>query len=392
MQEVRAAVIGTGVMGRKYAQMIAEGRAGALRLTAVVCRSAGAQQWAKDTLPDTVRVCPSADQLYDYAEEFDAVLVVTPHKTHPALVMQAFAHGKHVLCDKPSANALAPALEMNRAAEKSGLVFAMMFHQRRYKKYMRLKKLLDDGVLGEIKRVQLENSRYFRTWMYHRSGSWRSSWAGEGGGVLLNQCPHQLDLWQWICGMPVSVTAHCNVGKFHDIEVEDEAVLYTEFANGATGVFITTTGDLPGTNRLEIVGTLGKIVIEGGTLKHWKLSKSEREICATAPESCPRVESEYTEYTPGNGRAHAGILQNYANALLHGEELIAPGYDGLMQITLINAAYLSAWSGSTKVTLPFDKALYDKLLAEKIAHSSFRSEVKPLAEDKEQSNRWQVNW
>ena len=166
MQEVRAAVIGTGVMGRKYAQMIAEGKAGALRLTAVVCRSAGAQQWAKDTLPDTVRVCPSADQLYDYAEEFDAVLVVTPHKTHPALVMQAFAHGKHVLCDKPSANALAPALEMNRAAEKSGLVFAMMFHQRRYKKYMRLKKLLDDGVLGEIKRVQLENSRYFRTWMY----------------------------------------------------------------------------------------------------------------------------------------------------------------------------------------------------------------------------------
>lgn len=145
MQEVRAAVIGTGVMGRKYAQMIAEGKAGALRLTAVVCRSAGAQQWAKDTLPDTVRVCPSADQLYDYAEEFDAVLVVTPHKTHPALVMQAFAHGKHVLCDKPSANALAPALEMNRAAEESGLVFAMMFHQRRYKKYMRLKKLLDDG-------------------------------------------------------------------------------------------------------------------------------------------------------------------------------------------------------------------------------------------------------
>ena len=118
MQEVRAAVIGTGVMGRKYAQMIAEGKAGALRLTAVVCRSAGAQQWAKDTLPDTVRVCPSAEALYDHTEEFDAVLVVTPHKTHPALVMQAFAHGKHVLCDKPSANALAPALEMNRAAEK----------------------------------------------------------------------------------------------------------------------------------------------------------------------------------------------------------------------------------------------------------------------------------
>ena len=251
---------------------------------------------------------------------------------------------------------------------------------------------MQSGELGQLKRSIWIVTNWYRTNAYYASGAWRASWKGEGGGLLLNQAAHNLDLWQWICGMPVSVTAHCNVGKFHDIEVEDEAVLYTEFAGGATGVFITTTGDLPGTNRLEIVGTLGKIVIEGGTLKHWKLPKSEREICATAPESCPRVESEYTEYTPGNGRAHAGILQNYANALLHGEELIAPGYDGLMQITLINAAYLSAWSGSAKVTLPFDKALYDKLLAEKIAHSSFRSEVKPLAEDKEQSNRWQVNW
>lgn len=158
-------------------------------------------------------MCPNAEELYAHAEEFDAVLVVTPHKTHPALVMQAFAHGKHVLCDKPSANALAPALEMNRAAEKSGLVFAMMFHQRRYKKYMRLKKLLDDGALGEIKRVQLENSRYFRTWMYHRSGSWRSSWAGEGGGALLNQGQHILDIWQWLFGMPTSIYAVIPTGS-----------------------------------------------------------------------------------------------------------------------------------------------------------------------------------
>ena len=255
MQEVRAAVIGTGVMGRKYAQMIAEGKAGALRLTAVVCRSAGAQQWAKDTLPDTVRVCPSAEALYDYAEEFDAVLVVTPHKTHPALVMQAFAHGKHVLCDKPSANALAPALKMNRAAEKSGLVFAMMFHQRRYKKYMRLKKLLDDGALGEIKRVQLENSRYFRTWMYHRSGSWRSSWAGEGGGALLNQGQHILDIWQWLFGMPISIYAVIPYGKYKDFMVDDEATLLMEYPQQRTVTFILSTGEGSYSERVEIVGT-----------------------------------------------------------------------------------------------------------------------------------------
>ena len=318
MQEVRAAVIGTGVMGRKYAQMIAEGKAGALRLTAVVCRSAGAQQWAKDTLPDTVRVCPSADQLYDYAEEFDAVLVVTPHKTHPALVMQAFAHGKHVLCDKPSANALAPALEMNRAAEKSGLVFAMMFHQRRYKKYMRLKKLLDDGVLGEVKRVQLENSRYFRTWMYHRSGSWRSSWAGEGGGALLNQGQHILDIWQWLFGMPTSIYAVIPYGKYNDFMVDDEATLLMEYPQQRTATFILSTGETTTTEQF-------------------------------APQAEPYPE----------------MLANFADAILHGTPLTAPGVEGVRALELTDAAYLSAWLGE-KITLPLDADRFEQELQKHI--------------------------
>ncbi len=330
MQEVRAAVIGTGVMGRKYAQMIAEGKAGALRLTAVVCRSAGAQQWAKDTLPDTVRVCPSADQLYDYAEEFDAVLVVTPHKTHPALVMQAFAHDKHVLCDKPSANALAPALEMNRAAEKSGLVFAMMFHQRRYKKYMRLKKLLDDGVLGEVKRVQLENSRYFRTWMYHRSGSWRSSWAGEGGGALLNQGQHILDIWQWLFGMPESIYAVIPYGKYNDFMVDDEATLLMEYPQQRTATFILSTGEGSYTERLEIVGTKGTALLEEDTLTlHTYTPDTEtyrrtaaayrdhhhRAVCAAGRalpgDACKLCGCHFARHTPDRprrgGRAGVGV-------------------------------------------------------------------------------------
>ena len=377
MQEVRAAVIGTGIMGRKYAQMIAEGKAGALRLTAVVCRSAGAQQWAKDTLPDTVRVCPSAEELYAHAEEFDAVLVVTPHKTHPALVMQAFAHGKHVLCDKPSANALAPALEMNRAAEKSGLVFAMMFHQRRYKKYIKLKNLLDDGALGEIKRVQLENSRYFRTWMYHRSGSWRSNWAGEGGGVLLNQCPHQLDLWQWIFGMPNRVMGHCKYGHWHNIEVEDEVTAYAEYPNGATGAFITTTGECPGTNRLEITGDKGKLVWEEGKLTWWKLAVPEREFCVTCKEGFAQPEMTVTEVETDNIElGHNGILQNFTNAILYGEELLAPGYEGINGLNISNAIHLSDWTGKPQ-TVPVDGDLFLKYLNERRA----TSHVKEAKED-----------
>ena len=369
MQEVRAAVIGTGVMGRKYAQMIAEGKAGALRLTAVVCRSAGAQQWAKDTLPDTVRVCPSAEALYDHTEEFDAVLVVTPHKTHPALVMQAFAHGKHVLCDKPSANALAPALKMNRAAEKSGLVFAMMFHQRRYKKYMRLKKLLDDGALGEIKRVQLENSRYFRTWMYHRSGSWRSSWAGEGGGVLLNQCPHQLDLLQWLCGLPTTVRAFCHEGKWHDIEVEDDVTAYLEFPGGATGAFIASTGELPGTNRLEIACDRGKVVCENGQLTLWRLPQSESAYYRRSASAYPHAEVQ-VEILPldGENPQHVGVLNAFAAHILHGTPLVADGAEGIRALMLSNAMHLSSWTGKP-VSLPIDEGVFARLLAEKRLHS-----------------------
>jgi len=343
MQEVRAAVIGTGVMGRKYAQMIAEEKAGALRLTAVVCRSAGAQQWAKDTLPDTVRVCPSADQLYDYAEEFDAVLVVTPHKTHPALVMQAFAHGKHVLCDKPSANALAPALEMNRAAEKSGLVFAMMFHQRRYKKYIKLKNLLDDGVLGEVKRVQLENSRYFRTWMYHRSGSWRSSWAGEGGGALLNQGQHILDIWQWLFGMPTSIYAVIPYGKYNDFMVDDEATLLMEYPQQRTALLEEDTL----------------------TLRTYAPDTETYRRTASCTERQQLTETITIEQFASQAEPYPEMLANFADAILHGTPLTAPGVEGVRALELTDAAYLSAWLGE-KITLPLDAERFEQELQKHI--------------------------
>lgn len=342
MQEVRAAVIGTGVMGRKYAQMIAEGKAGALRLTAVVCRSAGAQQWAKDTLPDTVRVCPSADQLYDYAEEFDAVLVVTPHKTHPAL-------------------------EMNRAAEKSGLVFAMMFHQRRYKKYIKLKNLLDDGALGEIKRVQLENSRYFRTWMYHRSGSWRSSWAGEGGGALLNQGQHILDIWQWLFGMPTSIYAVIPYGKYNDFMVDDEATLLMEYPQQRTATFILSTGEGSYTERLEIVGTKGTALLEEDTLTLHTYTPDTETYRRTADctERQQLTETTTTEQFAPQAEPYPEMLANFADAILHGTPLTAPGVEGVRALELTDAAYLSAWLGE-KITLPLDAERFEQELQKHI--------------------------
>jgi predicted dehydrogenase len=309
----------------------------------------------------------SLDTLDNSSEQSDALLVVTPHKTHPALVMQAFAHGKHVLCDKPSANALAPALEMNRAAEKSGLVFAMMFHQRRYKKYMRLKKLLDDGALGEIKRVQLENSRYFRTWMYHRSGSWRSSWAGEGGGALLNQGQHILDIWQWLFGMPNSIYAAIPYGKYNDFMVDDEATLLMEYPQQRTATFILSTGEGSYTERLEIVGTKGTALLEEDTLTLRTYAPDTETYRRTADctERQQLTETTTTEQFAPQAEPYPEMLANFADAILHGTPLTAPGVEGVRALELTDAAYLSAWLGE-KITLPLDAERFEQELQKHI--------------------------
>ena len=236
-------------------------------------------------------------------------------------------------------------------------------------------------------------TNWYRTQHYYDSGSWRATWAGEGGGVLLNQAPHNLDLWQWICGMPVSVTAFCDTARYHRIEVEDEATLFTRYENGATGLFVTSTGEYPGTNRLEISGTLGKLVLEGGALKWWKLREPEERVRFTSQENFTQIAMDFEEIRPTEKEsAHAGILQNFAGAILRGESLLSPGEDGVRELTLSNAAYLSQWLGNRKIDLPFDTALFDRMLAEKAAESAYvpgRSSGQP---DGRYGSRWQVNW
>ncbi len=363
MQIVRAAVVGTGSMGRKYAQMIAQGKAGAMTLAAVVCRHAEAQQWAQQTLPPQVLVCASAEELYTHADAFDAVLVVTPHKSHPELAQQAFAHGKHVLCDKPSASSLAPALEMNRAARQSGLVFAMMFHQRCYRKYRRLKELLQSGQLGQVQRILLENSRYFRTWQYHRSGSWRSSWNGEGGGALLNQGQHILDIWQWLFGMPESIYAMIPYGKYNDFAVDDEATLLMEYPHKRTAALILTTGEGTWTERLKVVGTRGTALLEDDTLTLHTYAQDTETYRRTASCTARQQFAETTvqENFGPQEEPYPEMLANFADAILHGTPLIAPGVEGVRALELTDAAYRSAWRGE-KVSLPLDAAAFEREL------------------------------
>lgn len=357
MTKVRLGIIGVGNMGSGHAANILAGKCPEIELTAVADRREARRQWAKDTLPEGTAIFEEGSDLIQ-SGLCDAVHICTPHYQHPTLAMEAFAAGLHVMCEKPAGVYTKAVREMNEAAEKSGKVFAMMFNQRTNCVYRKMHEMVHSGQLGELKRVNWIITDWYRTQIYYDSGDWRATWEGEGGGVLLNQCPHQLDLLQWICGLPKTVQAFCQEGKWHDIEVEDDVTAYLQFANGATGVFVTTTGDAPGTNRFEVTGTLGKLVCENDKLTFWKLAQDEREFCRTATEGfaqpqCQQVEVE----TDGENLQHVGVLNAFAGKILHGTPLVAEGTEGLGGLTLSNAMHLSSWLGRA-VDIPFDEELF----------------------------------
>lgn len=391
MTEIRVGVIGIGNMGKAHAKAIVNGEISGMRLTAVC-------DIISEKLENFKAEYSNVATFTDYTELLesglcDAVVIAVPHKLHCLISEKAFLKGHHVLVEKPVDISVRVARRLNEVASSSGKVFGIMFNQRTNPLFKKAKEIVSSGKLGEIKRSVWICTNWYRTQSYYDSGDWRATWSGEGGGVLLNQAPHQLDLWQWICGMPTSVIAFCDVAKYHNIEVEDDVTIFTKYAGSATGAFITTTGEYPGTNRLEISGTLGKIVIENGALKWWRLNESEREVCFASGKSSPSIEYSYEEImqeTPET--AHRGILQNFANAVLHNEPLIAQGVDGINELTISNAAYLSAWEGNKEITLPFDEEKFDKMLLEKASKSLLKNDTHTGDTNGEYKKRWSVKW
>ncbi len=357
MDVVRMGVIGIGGMGSNHCRQMAEQKIPGLRLTAVADVREVRREWAKENLPAEVHIYETADALMD-SGDVDAVLIATPHYFHPEIAAAGFRRGLHVISEKPAGVYTKQVREMNGEAEKSDVVFALMFNQRTNPLYRKLREMVQSGEYGALKRVNWIITDWYRTQAYYDSGDWRATWDGEGGGVLLNQCPHQLDLLQWICGMPVKVQAFCHEGKWHHIEVEDDVTAYLEYPNGATGVFITSTGDAPGTNRLEVDLERAKLVCEDGKLMMYEMKVSEREFCFTSSEGFAKPEGEWTEVdAPGENTQHNGVLAAFADAILHGGELVAKGQEGINGLTLSNAMHLSSWLGHP-VELPFDEELF----------------------------------
>lgn len=383
MKTIRFAVVGLGAMGLAHAKTLLSGAVEEAELTAVVS--------GNEAHIAQLRACPGGEGVRTFASipelaasgVCDAVLIATPHRLHVAQTLEAFDAGLAVLLEKPTGVYTAEVRALNEAADRCGLAFGVMFNQRTNPLYRRMHDIIASGELGEIRRTSLIITDWFRAQSYYDSGAWRATWKQDGGGVLLNQAPHNLDLWQWICGMPVRVHAFCGLGRWHDIEVEDDVTAYVEYANGATGTFITCTGEAPGTNRFEISMDGGQLVCEHGRLTLTRLSVPAGRFIREYAGGYGKPDVTVQDITPsGENPMHAGVMRAFARHMLYGEPMIADGREGLASLMLANAMLLSSFTGGT-IALPMDEendARYAQMLADRAASSRKRA-FRPIEMD-----------
>lgn len=369
MNKVRVGIVGIGNMGSCHVAAVRE--LPHAQLTAVC--DIESRKMDKVVKSTKCKAFTDAAKMFK-SKLIDAVIIATPHYDHTPLAIDAFAAGLHVLTEKPIAVHKADAKKMIDAHKGcSNLRFAAMFQQRTLPAHKKLKHMIDSGEIGKIMRINWVITNWFRSQAYYNSGGWRATWRGEGGGVLLNQCPHQLDLFQWFFGLPVKIRTALSIGKYHQIEVEDDVNTYCEFANGATGNFITSTGEFPGTNRLEVTGTRGRVVLEDGRISFLRTEVPVDEFCANTPDSFPAIPTWTIDVPTGESPAapHKDMIDNFVKAILDPDvKLIAEAEDGIRSVELGNAMLYSGLN-DVSVKLPIDASIYAKFLDKLIASSKF---------------------
>lgn len=367
---VRFGIVGCGNMGSGHAKNFLEGKIANGKISAVCDVNPKKFDFFREKFGDKIKYFTDAEEMFK-SGECDVVMICTPHYIHPDLAILAMDNNLNCIVEKPAGVYTLQVEKMLKRAESSDKILGIMFNQRTNPAFKKMREMVQNGSIGEVKRTNWIITDWYRTQQYYDSGDWRATWKGEGGGVLYNQAPHQLDLFQWIVGMmPTKVHAFAHYGKWHEIEVEDDVTCYVEYPNGATGVFITTTADAPGTNRFEITGTKGTLIFENDKLYYKQLEVDEREHCRTCekgfdkPKCLPTVEVKLE----GENTQHTGICNNIANAVLGLEPVYAPAADGIHGVHLANAMHLSSWLGES-VTLPINGELFYEELKKRIAIS-----------------------
>ena len=367
MENVRLGIVGLGNMGKAHLHNIRTGKVPGLRVTAL-CESVG-------TLPELLE---GEHPFTDVSQmirsgRIDAILICTPHFSHTTIGIEALENGLHVLVEKPISVHKADCERLIAAHKDKSKIFAAMFNMRTNATFKKVKDLIDSGELGQVRRIHWEVTNWFRTNYYYATGGWRGTWKGEGGGVLMNQCPHNLDLFQWMFGMPQSVRGFCQFGRYHQVEVEDNVTAYMAWENGTTATFVTSTGEAPGANRLEIAAENGRLTVTDGTKIHFQRNRQPMgKFCMEAEAAFAMPESWSMEIpVDASGGQHVEILQNFTNAILKGEKLLSPAEQGIHSVELANAILLSTWQDKT-IELPMSSADYEGLLIEKGETSTFQ--------------------
>lgn len=365
MEQVRAAVVGFGGMGSKYARMICQGEIQGMTLAGVCCRNARGQEILRNEYPG-VSIYRDMEHMLEREEEFDAALIVTPHTSHVEIGNKLVKAGKHILMDKPAGVCAKEVRGLVEAAKEAKVSFGMIFNVRMNPVFRKAKELLEQETLGKVTRAVWICNTWYRTPAYHRSAPWRSSWTGECGGLLINQSQHYLDIWQWLMGMPDHVLATLDYGKYNDFDVDDSADIQFFYQNGIHGTFITASGENPGVNRLELWGTKGRMTIEN--TEHLYLDEnvmSTEEFAKVNQDVYGRLEHHIRQLpVEKNERDYQKLITNFAEHILHGTPLFADGAEGLKSVVMMNGAYLSSWL-EKKVALPVDEELYLEKLREK---------------------------
>lgn len=378
-KDIRLAVIGVGAMGSQHVKDI-QSMSG-VHLSAIC-----------DLRTERMELITSSATTKSYTNyldmlnsmELDGVVISTPHYDHTPIAIECFQRGIHVLSEKPIAAQMSDGKLMVEAYKEalkhhSNLKFAIMFQQRTYGYWKKIKSMLDEGKLGKLIRATWIITNWFRNQSYYDNGEWRATWKGEGGGVLINQCPHNLDLFQWFFGMPEKVTGFAGLGKYHEIEVEDEVTAIFEYQNGMVGHFITSTGESPGTNRLEIIGEKGKLVFENNILTFWKnkISMLEQIQISVDPYAFAEFDELDIPYEHHGLPGHRMIIENFVNTIRGKEELIVHGEEGLNQLEMSNAILLSSLLNKT-ILMPIDSDLFKRKLEEKVLGSKVKKVSGPL--------------
>ncbi len=377
MDKVRLGIIGMGNIGKYHAGYLLDKKISRCELVAVCDAVTEPLDKYKP-----LKIFSDGEMLIK-SGDVDAVIIATPHFQHTTLGIAAFKNGVHAMVEKPISSHKADAEKLIAAHKKHfKVVFAGMFQLRVEPRYLKIQKLIRGGDLGEIVRVSWINTDWFRTESYYASSGWRATWKGEGGGVLLNQCLHNLDTLQWLCGMPARVRGFCQLGRFHQIEVEDNVTTYLEWSNGSTGTFISSTGEAPGTNRLEIIGTRGKLVLENNRLMFIRNKVDMIEFSRTATQGFAKPDESIEEIPFDNASIpHATMVQNFVNAILDGEPLIAPGEEGIHSVELANSMIFSSLLGRT-LELPMDGMAWKRKLNQLIAGSKMEKKaIKTTTDD-----------